>query len=741
MHGTYEWLPGSSLGSTADSWPEILIGDMPNLYVYAANNPSESLLAKRRGFAALVSHNVPPYSRAGSYKELAAIKELIADYQMERSSTTPSVADDAKSKYTSLIPILSGAIERAGLYDDVPFLPSPSLSSLLDSSINSTLTAEMAVTLLEDKKSCSLFAAEYSAFIAKVSSYLAELEQRLFSEGLHEIGGELTVQQLTGYLNAVLEGSNLSDDLLQKIAELALAGLGKRGILMNLWDEKSVVDSAETLALRRSVADNEGALRWKAFWKDDWRSSKYSGLHFRDFFSQEDLFGLFLLSKSTASLSERLQLFAQYQSLRLQRSWGLSDEAESKISDILTLVVAESAARSKGDLTTSSDGDLVSRAVDLALALRSNGDAEMKALVRAVAGEYISAGPGGDVIRDGTGILPTGRNIYSLDPYRIPSSLALLRGAEAVDQILTSHKASNGGSFPETVAVTLWGLDTIKTKGESVAMVLALVGAQPLKEATGRIVGFELIPLEELGRPRVDVLCSLSGIFRDSFANVIDLLDSLFEKAAEADEPEHLNYVRKHVQQLRARGVARPTARLFSNPPGEFGSMVNEQIGTGEWADGAELGRTWESRNSFSYGSSNSGERGVSRPELLKVLLNTTDRIIQEVDSVEYGLTDIQEYYANTGAIKKAAENNRAGRRVAVTVVEAVQKKVRPRELEETLRMEYRSKFLNPKWSEAMVKQGAAGAYEISGRMTAMIGWAGTADFKEKWVFDGAAER
>lgn len=152
--------------------------------------------------------------------------------------------------------------------------------------------------------------------------------------------------------------------------------------------------------------------------------------------------------------------------------------------------------------------------------------------------------------------------------------MALLRAKDAVAQILASHRAGTGGQYPETVAVTLWGLDTIKTKGESVGLVLALVGAEPLKEATGRVVGFELLPLQTLGRPRIDVLCSMSGIFRDSFANVLDLLDELFEKAAEADEPVESNFIRKHVLELRQRGVDRPTSRLFSNPPGEFGSMV-----------------------------------------------------------------------------------------------------------------------------------------------------------------------
>jgi cobalamin biosynthesis Mg chelatase CobN len=296
---------------------------------------------------------------------------------------------------------------------------------------------------------------------------------------------------------------------------------------------------------------------------------------------------------------------------------------------------------------------------------------------------------------------------------------------------------------------------------------------------------------------------------------VLDLLDDMFEQASLVDEPTELNFIKKHTDELRDKGVDRPYSRLFSNPPGDFGSMVNEQIGSGDWSSGEDLGNTWEGRNSFSYGRQKSSvgaqstggaggftasagagvgasagatatgsddlspatsgtgatggggqsssvssrtsspipggagsgtrtgagsdrkvgsENGQFRPEVLTKLLSTTDRIVQEIDSVEYGLTDIQEYYANTGAIKKAAENKRGGRRVGVSVIETFEKNVRPRELEETLRMEYRSKLLNPKWAEAMAGQGAGGAYEISGRMTAMIGWAATTDFAEKWV-------
>ena len=146
--------------------------------------------------------------------------------------------------------------------------------------------------------------------------------------------------------------------------------------------------------------------------------------------------------------------------------------------------------------------------------LLSASTEEMDSVVRALDGGYIPAKPGGDLLRDGPSVLPTGRNIYSLDPYRMPSAGAWARGQKICKELLKQHQEKNNGDYPETVAVTLWGLDAIKTRGESVAIALALVGAKPVQEGTGRIVRFDLVPLEELGRPRVDVLASLSGIFR-----------------------------------------------------------------------------------------------------------------------------------------------------------------------------------------------------------------------------------
>uniref|UniRef100_A0A7S0W095 CobN/magnesium chelatase domain-containing protein n=1 Tax=Hemiselmis tepida TaxID=464990 RepID=A0A7S0W095_9CRYP len=365
---------------------------------------------------------------------------------------------------------------------------------------------------------------------------------------------------------------------------------------------------------------------------------------------------------------------------------------------------------------------------------------ELEGVVKALRGEYVPPAPGGDLLRDGSGVLPTGRNIHALDPYRMPSQVAMARGRAAANLTLEQHLRDNGGAYPETVAVNLWGLEAIKTRGESLGVVLALVGARPVVEATGRVVRYDLVPLEELGRPRVDVLASLSGIFRDSFANVVELLDDVLRRAAEADEPPEMNFVRKHALALLDEGedFDGATARIFSNPPGEFGSLVNERVTDSSWEEESALGETWASRNSFSFGK---GGRGVDRRNTLDKLMKTTSQVVQCLDSVEYGLTDIQEYYANTGAMVRAMDDIQGGEgKVQANIVESYARNPRPKKLNDALRLEYRSKLLNPKWADTMVAQGSGGAFEVSQRMTALVGWGATTKFQEKWVFDQSAE-
>ena len=591
MHGTVEWLPGSPLGNTGYSWPDLLLGNLPHLYVYAANNPSESMLAKRRGYGVIVSHNVPPYGRAGLYRELIALRDLIAEYRQDPQRNAPLIEGILKQ------------VSDSGLDADCP---APANAS----------TDPPA----------------FDTWVVTLASYLQVVECRLFSSGLHTLGRPPDAEQRLAYLQAYV-GSALPEELLKAISRITPA--------------------ADEAGLRAQAAE---------------LSQEFSSAQGHD------------------------------------RSQRLLD------------------------------------ALRVCQLLERNRD-ELEHLLDGLSGRYIPPAPGGDLLRDGPGVLPTGRNIHALDPYRMPSPGALIRGREIARRILAKHRAENGGAWPETVALMLWGLDAIKTRGESLAILLELVGADVVKEGTGRIVRYDLQPLESLDHPRIDVLVNLSGIFRDSFVTIVELLDDLFRRAAEADEPPERNAIRRHALQLTADGIANPSARLFSNPAGDFGSRVNDRVTEANWESGEELAATWQGRNAYSFGRADKGE---ARPQVLAALLRSTERVVQQIDSVEYGLTDIQEYYANTGGLKRAAEGaqqaSRPGGRVAASFVESFSRDTTPRDLEELLRLEYRTKLLNPRWAQAMAAMGSGGAYEISQRMTALIGWGGTSGFQDPWVYDQAAD-
>lgn len=536
MHGTFEWLPGSSLGSTAESWPEIMIGSIPNLYIYAVNNPSESLLAKRRGFATLISHNIPSYSRSGLYNELTAIRELILDYRTESSNPTTKI----ESVYDTITAIIS-TLDRAGLYQDIG---TEELSAYVRNHDGVASIDHINTILKQSDEIVASFLEAFSLYVTRVSKYLMEIENRLFSDGLHIIGEEMNEDQIVGYLDAVLENTESSES--EKIDHDTLKLIATRSI-----EEKG---EQKTSILLQARKQSEFKIRFPAspVREDDNEAADI----FANILTEEDKFSLSILKSSISD-------FFQFRYLLFQRDF-LYEDVNEKINDFI-------AQHWKYHQGIKSSFSVAKDAVDLAQALVKNPEIEMNSIVHALAGDYIAAGPGGDLLRDGINILPTGRNMYSLDPYRIPSVVALKRGREAAEAILILHRSKNDGQFPETVAITLWGLDIIKTKGESLGIVLSMVGATPVREGTGRIVDFELIPLEKLGRPRIDVLCSLSGIFRDSFANVIDLLDALFEKASNADEPVSMNFIKKHSDSITNDKIDRSSSRLFSNPNGEFG--------------------------------------------------------------------------------------------------------------------------------------------------------------------------
>ena len=478
-HGALEFMPGKQTGLSGDCWPERLIADLPNFYLYAANNPSEGLLAKRRSGATLVSYLTPALGEAGLYKGLSELKALV-----ERWRSTE--ARDEQAKIEPLIRDAAVALDLPA--DDV----------------------------------------------AVLAARLYEIECELIPEGLHAIN--------------------------------------------------------------------------------------------------ED---------------------------------------------------------------------------------------ELAGVVRALDARFVPPSPGGDVTRN-PDVLPTGRNLHGFDPFKLPSSLAVIEGKAQADALLARHPA-----LPESVAMVLWGTDNLKSEGAQIAQALALIGARPRHDSYGRLAGAELIPLTELGRPRIDVVATLSGIFRDLLPLQTRMIAEAALLAAQADEPEAMNFVRKHsLAHMAQHGCDLETAalRVFSNAEGAYGANVNQLIDSGAWADPDELANMFETHKGYAYGVKGAP---VKQAAMLQSALAGVDFAYQNLDSVELGVTTIDQYVDALGGISRSVARAK-GEAAPVYILDATRGDAKVRTLAEQVDLETRTRVLNPKWHEAMLSHGFEGVRHIEGSITCLSGWSAT---------------
>jgi magnesium chelatase subunit H len=575
-HGALEFMPGKQVGLTADCWPERLIGDLPNYYLYAANNPSEGALAKRRSGATLISYLTPPIANAGLYKGLLDLKASIQRWRARAPETA-----DAGDGLDDLIH------EQADALD---------LSTARNSHGEPGKIADIAAQVLE-------------------------LEQTLIPSGLHTVGEAAT--------------------------------------------------SAERIDLLAAMALSSGGVQP----------------------SREALTALV-----GGSTPEAAVLLAGWKPTRAN--------------------VAAMAALAKSDRFLARDH-------------------EMDAIIHALDGGYIHPAPGGDLLRTPE-ILPTGRNLHGFDPFHIPSAFAMREGTHQASLILDRHQADTG-TFPESIALVLWGSDNLKSEGGPIGQAMALMGARPRFDAYGRLCGAELIPLEELGRPRVDVLITLSGIFRDLLALQTRMLAEAAFLAASADEPLELNFVRKHTLDYQRQNdcdLETAALRVFSNADGAYGANVNQLIDASCWTEEDELADAYQARKCFAYGRSG---KPVRQSAMLKNILERVDLAYQNVESVELGVTTIDHYVDTLGGISRAVRRAK-GVQAPVYIGDQTQGAAKVRTLSEQVDLETRSRTLNPHWYEGLLKHGYEGVRQIEAQVTNTMGWSATTGQVQPWIYQQISE-
>jgi len=567
MHGTLEFLPGKETGLGPECYPDLLIGELPNIYYYWAGNTSESTIARRRSYALPVSHASPPMKPSGLYGDYLRLEELIEEWR------------DGSDEAEKLI------LERAAELN----LPGD---------------------------------------VAGIEREIYRMKRRLIPGGLHVMNREWTEDELVSYLQGVLRFDREHPSIHSIIAE------------------RMGLDYAEV--------------------------------------------------KDTS------------------RARLIEDEAESIIRKII-----------RGEETELPEDY---REWVMGICSRCSFTGESGAIIRALSGEYIRPSRGGDPVRDPE-TYPTGYSMYAFDPMKIPTAAAESRGRRAARLLLEDYFREHG-RYPETVAVVLWGFETLKTGGDTISMILELLGVRLDSRYGPWARNIDVIPLEELGRPRVDVLINICGIFRDTLGNQIEIINRAIKEVSKLDEDPEDNYVLKHMTE---DGSTTP-ARIFGPAPSEYASNLPDMIGTGSWESEDELALEYIDDMCHAYLPS-----GVSEArEDFRRNLRRVDVVAQERDNVEYEVTDLDHYYEFMGGLTASVRN--LGGSCSVRVLDSTEDEIYLEGLEEVIGRAARTRLLNPAWLEGMLAHDHHGAKNVKDRVEHLLGFSATTGSVENWVYDDVAD-
>ena len=364
---------------------------------------------------------------------------------------------------------------------------------------------------------------------------------------------------------------------------------------------------------------------------------------------------------------------------------------------------------------------------------------EIDHAVHALDGGFVPAGPSGSPLRGLVNVLPTGRNFYSVDPKAVPSRLAWETGTSLADSLLERYRADNG-DWPDSVGLSLWGTSAMRTSGDDIAEALALLGIRPVwDDASRRVTGLEPVPLEELGRPRVDVTLRISGFFRDAFPHAIGLLDDAVRLAASLEEPAEDNRVRAHTQaDLAEHGdERRATTRIFGSRPGTYGAGLLQLIDSRDWRTDADLADVYTAWGGYAYGRELEG-----RParEEMETAYRRIAVAAKNTDTREHDIADSDDYFQYHGGMVATVRALRGTAPEAYIGDSTRPETVRTRTLVEETSRVFRARVVNPRWIAAMKRHGYKGAFELAATVDYLFGYDATTGVIADWMYDKLAE-
>ncbi|WP_434588394.1 cobaltochelatase subunit CobN [Streptomyces sp. A5-4] len=360
---------------------------------------------------------------------------------------------------------------------------------------------------------------------------------------------------------------------------------------------------------------------------------------------------------------------------------------------------------------------------------------EITNILHALKGGYVPAGPSGSPTRGLVNVLPTGRNFYSVDPKAIPSRLSWEVGQALADSLVARYLADTS-DYPKSVGLTVWGTSAMRTQGDDIAEILALLGCRPAwDDASRRVTGFEIVPLEELGRPRIDVTVRISGFFRDAFPHVIGLIDDAVRAVAELDEPADRNFVRAHAAEDEAEhgDRRRATSRIFGSKPGAYGAGLLPLIDARNWRSDADLAEVYAVWGGYAYGRGLDGRqaRGDMETAFRRIAVAA-----KNVDTREHDLMDADDYFQYHGGMVAMVRHLTGESPEAYVGDSATPDQVKTRTLGEETHRVFRARVVNPRWMAAMRRHGYKGAFEMAATVDYLFGYDATAGVVDDWMYE-----
>ncbi|MBX3015064.1 MAG: cobaltochelatase subunit CobN [Caldilineaceae bacterium] len=725
-HGTLEWLPGKSVGLSNECFPDLFLDDLPLIYPFIINDPGEGSQAKRRTHATIIDHMTPPMTSAGAYGALVELAQLVDEYY------TAEQLDPAK------LPLLQRqiweVIQRHRLDDDLRYLLSAD---------HGDHSHDWDGAFLEDGTPTAfaeLQGAQVAHLLEDIEGYLCELTGAQIRDGLHILGYVPENEQLVELLYHLLKLPNLQAPSLP-------------ATVSHLWGE-------DWAALQEAPGTR----------RTDWTARH------ADFKTNADL--LSAIEQRCKALLTQLAA----------TNWN----ADAVGQVVANLVLGppslfQQASLSQPPISTGGRSPEDEARANLATTLRyactflvpklgEGAQAEIDNLLHALNGGYIPPGPSGAPTRGMAHVLPTGRNFYSVDPRALPTVASWQVGQGLANDLLKRYGREEGG-YPESVGISIWGTSAMRTAGDDIAQVLALLGVRPVWQPENRrVTGIELIPLAELGRPRIDVVCRISGFFRDAFPHLITLIDSAVQAVMDADEPMEQNFPRKHAlineTALRLAGhhsdtnahlpsgrscgqaeqatfparslvldeqmiKARARYRIFGCKPGSYGAGILPLIDAKNWQSDADFARAYLTWGGYAYSQS---EQGIPAQDEFATALKTVQVATKNQDNREHDIFDSDDYLQYHGgmiATVRALTGKNPRRYFGDSSDPG---RVQTRDLREEARRVFRSRVVNPKWLASMRRHGYKGALEVAATVDYLFGYDATADILDDWMYAKVAE-